>query len=61
MPSTQRMVIQGINGLIGLSSLRWLRQRTPLKCRRLRAGHDAFDPMLTRAIQHSLVAAGSGQ
>ncbi|CRM08719.1 Proline iminopeptidase [Pseudomonas sp. 24 E 1] len=54
-------VIQGINDPIGLSSLRWLRQRALLKCRLLRAGHDAFDPVLMRAIQQSLMRANCGQ
>ncbi|PMV25011.1 MULTISPECIES: alpha/beta fold hydrolase [unclassified Pseudomonas] len=54
-------VIQGIHDPVGLSSLRWLRQRALLKCRLFRAGHDAFDPVLVSGIEQSLMATNRGQ
>ncbi|TFY93511.1 alpha/beta fold hydrolase [Pseudomonas nabeulensis] len=53
--STPCQVIQGIDDPIGLASLRWLRQRIPLSCRLLRAGHDTFSPVLLNAIRQSLM------
>lgn len=59
--STPCQVIQGIDDTIGLASLRWLRQRIPLRCRLFRAGHDTFNPVLLNAIRQSLISVHSAQ
>ncbi|HEF4761577.1 TPA: alpha/beta fold hydrolase [Pseudomonas putida] len=47
-------VIQGIFDKFGILSVRWLRQRQPLRCRLLPAGHNAFESGILKAVRQSL-------
>ena len=48
------LVIQGIKDTFGLFSLRWLRERQPIHCRLLRAGHNAFELPVLKTVRLSL-------
>ena len=52
--NTNTVVIQGIGDTFGMSSVRWLRQRQHIQCRLLRAGHNAFDPAIVKAVRQSI-------
>ncbi|MGY2259613.1 alpha/beta fold hydrolase [Pseudomonas sp. SDO55104_S430] len=47
-------VIQSIGDGLGMASIRWLRQRHPLRCRLLRAGNNALEPGTLKAVRQSL-------
>lgn len=48
------LVIQGIYDRFGMASLRWLRARHPLRSRLLRAGHNAFEAPILKAVRDCL-------
>ncbi|WP_367374930.1 alpha/beta fold hydrolase [Pseudomonas lini] len=52
--NTDTLVIQGIKDTFGMASLRWLRERQPIHCRLLRAGHNAFELPVLKAVRQSL-------
>lgn len=47
-------IIQGTRDTLGMSSLRWLKRRQPLRFRLFDAGHDAFEPAILKAVRQSL-------
>jgi proline iminopeptidase len=48
------LAIQGIKDTFGLASLRWLRERQPIHCRLLHAGHNAFELPVLKTVRLSL-------